>query len=234
MKTIGIIQSNYLPWRGYFDFIREVDTFVFLDDVQYTRRDWRNRNTIKTERGKTWLTVPVIDKFGKSLICETRINGRTDWVGEHCEKLRLAYRKTPFFDRYYSELCELIASDYDTISELNQALCKWLALQLGISTPMMNSVDMGIEGRKSEKLLGIVAEQEGTRYLSGPSAKDYLDLDLFRNAGVEVAWKQYEYADYSQCWNGFIGDVSVVDMLFNLGEEARFHTKSQVESEPAW
>lgn len=232
MKTVGIIQSNYLPWRGYFNFIQDVDTFIFLDDAQYTRRDWRNRNRIKTKDGAAWVTVPVRDEFGKTRICDAEVMYDSDWVGQQLGAIRSAYSRAPYFDCYFSQLCEFLSIEWSSISSLNQALCKWLSKELGVDTELRCATEFGCSGVKSEKLLSLVEAVGGDRYLAGPAARDYLDVELFESRSVEVYWKEYDYPEYKQLWGAFRGDVSVLDLLFNHGDSAKEFLYSWTANKP--
>ena len=225
---VGVIQSNYVPWRGYFDFIDSVDLFVFYDDLQYTRRDWRNRNRIVTPDGLRWLTVPVNYEKRSQLIDEVPIDYRQNWPEAHFHQLETNYRRAPFFQTYVHQFTSIIAKEFSSISELNVALCKWIMQILDIRTPTLMSRDLKVSGRKSERLVDLLTKVGGTSYLSGPSAAAYLDLELFHRHGIRVEYKIYDYPPYPQLWSGFHGDASILDLLFNTGPEAREYLKSCV------
>lgn len=223
---IGIIQSNYIPWRGYYDFIDDVDLFIFHDDLQYTKNDWRNRNKIKTGRGTVWLTVPVHYGSTAQLICETTIDRAQRWSEKHINQFKQWYAKAPFFSSYSDELFGMLAQPYSTISDLNIALTRWIMGKLEIRTPTRLSSEFGAQGRRTERLLHLLAKAGGRCYLSGPSAKAYLDESRFEEAGIRLEYKSYEYAPYPQLWGDFVGDVTVLDLLFNTGPDARRFLKS--------
>lgn len=223
---VGVIQSNYLPWRGYFDLIDDVDLFVFYDDVQYTKNDWRNRNRIKTSAGVKWLTVPVLHRSSDQLICETALDDTQPWRKKHLKSLAQWYQGTPFFSRYYPGLTEVMERPYPTISALNQALCRWLMDQFSITTRTCDSREFALSGKRGERLLGLLMQVGATQYLSGPSAKAYLDEAEFARHGIAVSYKAYDYAPYPQPWGAFAGDVTAIDLLFNVGPEARAFLKS--------
>jgi hypothetical protein len=224
-RRIAIVQSNYIPWKGYFDLIASVDEFVLYDDMQYTRRDWRNRNQIKTPQGVQWLTVPVKVK-GKyhQTIRETELDG-TDWAAQHWKSLSQNYRRAPHFARYAPELEALyLGVAYTHLSALNLALLQWVNTQLEIRTRISSSSDYRLDGDRSEKLLHVCLQAGATEYVSGPSARDYLDENLFREAGVGVQWFAYpDYPAYPQLWGDFTHGVTVLDLLFNCGPESRRH-----------
>lgn len=229
MKKVAILQSNYIPWKGYFDIISSVDEFILYDDMQYTRRDWRNRNQIKTPNGLQWLTVPVHVK-GKyyQTIRETQIDG-TDWAETHWKSLCVNYRRAPYFD-YIAEKLEPIYKSlkHAHLSQLNRILIEWVCEQLEIKTKISNSWDYSLVDGKTERLLDLCIQANGTEYLSGPSAKGYLDESLFVNHDIKVTWFDYVgYPEYPQLWGGdFQHAVTILDLLFNCGKNSpRFFRK---------
>jgi hypothetical protein len=228
---VGIIQSNFLPWCGYFDFIREVDLFILHDDLQYTKGDWRNRNRIKTPRGTEWITVPVHYQHTSQLIEETRIDSKTPWAQRMLNRIRESYRKAPHFEPYFSELSELLYDPAETISELNLRLIKWACFHLEITTPITFSRQYHPQGVKTERLIGILQQVGTTVYLSGPAAKVYLVPELFEQAGIRLEFKTYDYPVYEQLYPPFDPAVSIIDLLFMLGKEegaAYIHRKEKM------
>ena len=224
---VGIIQSNYIPWRGYFDFIDDVDLFIFHDDLQYTKGDWRNRNKIKTEGRTRWVTVPV--KYGSKelLICNTPIDYSQAWTKKHINQFKTWYSRTPFFESYSHEFFYIMQKKHDTISGLNIDLCHWIMKKIEIDTPTRLSSELQPQGSKTERLIDLLKKVKAKTYLSGPSAKGYLDENLFRKHGISLDYKTYDYAPYPQLWGDFVGEVTVLDLLFNLGPNARQYLKSQ-------
>jgi hypothetical protein len=222
LNTVGIIQPNYIPWRGYFDFIHEVDVFVFLDDVQFTRRDWRTRNKIKLADGKTrWLTVPV--QGGRyQAICDVRIDNSQKWARKHWEALRHSYGKTPYFARYRESLEALYAPGrFERLVDLNDALTRQICEWLGLSPSFVHSTSLEVDGEKDDRLLAIVQELDGHAYLSGPVAQDYIRPELWAEAGVELRYKDYAgYPEYPQISEPFEPAVTVLDLLFMVGDDA--------------
>jgi len=223
----AIIQSNYIPWRGYFDIIDDVDKFIIHDDLQYTKQDWRNRNYIKAQNGKIWLTVPVHYDQVDQKIEETRIAQTTKWWKKHLALIENNYRKTKFFHNFFPELEALIHADYTSLSALNITLINWANDKLNIETPIILSSEIKVAGSKTEKVLNLLKAVGADFYLSGPSAQNYLQLDLFRDAGISLAYKTYDYDPYPQLWGEFEGTISVIDLLFNTGPEARAYLKSR-------
>lgn len=227
-KTVVITQSNYLPWRGYFDLLRSADDVVLLDSVQYTRRDWRNRNQIRTPQGSAWLTIPVEAK-GRYLqaIDETRI-AEPDWARKHRRTIELAYRNAVFYGEVGPWLFDLLehASREPCLSVVNERIIRAVCDLLGIRTRIQRCTDL-IPREKlrafgaNERLIALAKALGADRYLSGPAARAYLSIDRFGANGIEVAWMSYEgYPTYPQLWGGFEPRVSILDLLLNTGPEA--------------
>ena len=221
-KKVAIVQSNYIPWKGYFDMIASVDEFVLYDDMQYTKRDWRNRNKIKTPQGLQWLTVPVkvSGKFEQK-IRETEIEGE-GWSREHWNSLVHNYGRAPHFKPIAEKLEPLyLTRSYKRLSDLNRTFIEFACAALQIQTKISNSWDYVMADGKSERLADLVSQAGGETYVSGPSAKDYLDESVFRNLGIEVEWFDYSgYPEYPQLWGDFEHGVSILDLLFNCGPDA--------------
>ncbi|WP_312703802.1 WbqC family protein [Stutzerimonas nitrititolerans] len=222
MKKVAILQSNYIPWKGYFDMIAAVDEFILYDDMQYTRRDWRNRNQIKTPQGLQWLTVPVLVK-GKyhQKICETEIDG-TNWMAAHWKALAQNYRRAPHFAEIASWLEPLyLAEPFTHISQSNRRFIEAICTYLGIKTTITNSWDYTLLDGKTERLADLCVQAGGTDYISGPTAKDYIDENVFSDLGIKLTWFDYVgYPEYPQLWGEFTHGVTILDLLFNCGKDA--------------
>ncbi len=229
----AIVQPNYIPWRGYFDLIDDVDVFVFYDDAQYTKRDWRNRNMIKTADGTMWLTVPVKNQERVLKINQTGIDYGTAWIENHVENIRRWYSRAPHYAQYARSFGELIERPYGSISEMDIALCRWIMEVLGIKTRICLSSELSAHGSRTEKLINILKALGATTYLSGPSARGYIDGSLFIENKICLEYKAYDYGPYPQLWGDFVGSVSVLDMIFNAGSDARKHLKSRSANEVA-
>jgi len=223
MKKIAIVQSNYIPWKGYFDLIAAVDEFVLFDDMQYTRRDWRNRNKIKTPEGTMWLTVPVKVK-GKytQLIRETEIDGIA-WAEKHWRSLAHYYQRTLCFQEIASWLKPLyLETSYTHLSVLNRAFIEQVCAYLGIRTTISNSWDYRLTDDKTQRLVDLCLQAGGSEYISGPAAKGYLNELEFAEAKIKLTWFDYEgYPEYPQLWGHFTHYVSVLDLLFNCGQDSK-------------
>lgn len=227
MKKVAIVQSNYIPWKGYFDIIAAVDEFILYDDMQYTRRDWRNRNRIKTPQGIQWLTVPVRVK-GKyhQTIRETEIDG-VGWASAHWKSLCHSYRKAAYFDAVAEQLEPLyLQAHYTHLSQLNRTLIEWVCAQLGINTKISNSWDYNLGDRKTERLVDLCRQAGGSEYISGPAARDYLCESAFSDSGLKLTWFDYSgYPEYPQLWGEYQHGVTILDLLFNCGKEAPRYMK---------
>lgn len=221
MRKIGIIQPSYIPWRGYFDFIHEVDAFVFLDDVQYTERDWRNRNRIKTRDGKTlWLTVPTLGGRNQ-LIKDVLLDNSQHWQRKHLAALQHNYSRAPFFNRYFEGLENIYNLSFEKLSELDIALTKQISSWLGIGTEFMISSVLDVSGSKDDRLLQLVEKLDGDTYLSGPAARAYLRPDCWENAGIKLNYKDYSgFPEYPQISQPFEAQVTILDLIFMKGPDA--------------
>lgn len=221
-KKVAIVQSNYIPWKGYFDMIAAVDEFVLYDDMQYTRRDWRNRNQIKTPQGIQWLTVPVRVK-GKFLqtIRETEIDGDA-WAADHWKALVQNYRRATHFAEVVAWLEPVyLGRTYVHLSELNRDLLRAVCDYLGIGTMITDSSQYTLVGGKTERLADICRQVGATEYISGPAARDYVDPSVFERMGIGLTWFDYSgYPVYPQLWGEFTHGVSILDLLFNCGRNS--------------
>ncbi len=228
MKKILITQSNYIPWKGYFDAINSTDEFVIYDDMQYTKRDWRNRNKIKTAQGVQWLTIPVEVK-GKYLqkINETRISNRK-WNKEHWNAIKINYSAAAYF-KQYKDFFENLYMDCneECLSLINFRFIQAICDLLEIKTKLKWSNEFELRGDKSEKLLNICLDEEATDYYSGPAAKDYLSTELFKSGNINVHWFNYSnYKEYPQLYPPFEHAVSIIDLIFNTGPDIKNYLKS--------
>ncbi|MFQ5427956.1 MAG: WbqC family protein [Thermodesulfobacteriota bacterium] len=228
-KKVAILQSNYIPWKGYFDLINMVDEFILYDDMQYTRRDWRNRNIIKTANGPLWLTIPV-DVKGKyyQSIKDTKIQDPS-WTGKHWKSISHNYAKAEFFARYRDIFEDLYheCGDEEFLSKVNFRFIEAICRILGIETELTWSMDYDLAEGKTERLVALCADAGATHYISGPAAKDYIEDDLFKEAGIGLSYMDYSgYRPYRQLYGEFTHRVSIIDLLFNEGPGAVKFMKS--------
>jgi WbqC-like protein family len=224
---VGVIQSNYVPWRGYFDFIDDVDLFIFYDDVMYGQgKKWRNRNRIKTRYGTRWITVPLRHGRSLKLINEVTIDYSSTWQATHYNQLYENYRAAPYWKSYIDQFVAIIEKQYPSISDLNVTLCKWImdALQINTQVRMSHEFDLGFD--KKKRLIDLLVRVGATSYVTGPNTEPYTDLVLFRAHEIDLEFKSYDYEPYPQLWSGFSAQLSVLDLLFNIGPEARKYLKS--------
>jgi hypothetical protein len=226
-KKVAILQSNYIPWKGYFDLIASVDEVILFDDMQYTRRDWRNRNQIKTPQGLQWLTVPVLVK-GKyfQTIRETAIDGST-WALMHWKALSQNYIKSAYFKEIATWLEPLyVAQSYSHLSQLNRTLIERVCLYLGVQTRITNSWDYQLVDGKTARLASLCLQANATEYVSGPAAQSYIDESVFDQSNIDLTWFEYgSYPEYPQLYGLFQHHVSILDLLFNCGPNSRLFMK---------
>jgi hypothetical protein len=227
-KKVAIVQSNYIPWKGYFDLINLADEFILYDDMQYTRRDWRNRNKIKAQSSLIWLTIPVEVK-GKYLqkIKETVISDG-NWKTEHWNSIKHNYARAQYF-REYRELFEnlYLGSDERSLSHVNRRFLEAICRLLGIGTKISWSMDYHLAEGKTERLVDLCKQSGATEYISGPNAKAYMDEELFSREGIALTYMDYSgYPEYNQLSQPFEHYVSIIDLIFNEGPNATRYMKS--------
>jgi len=229
-KRIAILQSNYIPWKGYFDLINSVDEFILYDTAQFTKNDWRNRNTIKTPRGVAWLTIPVRHNFGQ-MIQETRVSNLA-WGQKHWSSLLQNYSKAPHF-REYAPLFESLYRDIASeqyLSAINFRFMRAVCAILDISTPITWSRDYRLVDGKIERLVDLCRHAGADEYLSGPAAKDYIQEKSFSDVGITLKYMDYSgYPEYRQLYPPFEHGVSILDLIFNEGPNAPQYLNSFVQ-----
>ncbi|HEY9679188.1 MAG TPA: WbqC family protein [Drouetiella sp.] len=227
-KTCAILQSNYIPWKGYFDLINSVDEFVIYDCVQYTTNDWRNRNKIKTQNGLQWLTIPISSSFSQKDKISEVVTSNNIWRKKHWNSLCTNYAKAPYFSMYKPLLNNLYnESEESSLSKINRAFIDAICKSLEIKTTISDSSKYVIEGDKNQRLINLCKQTGANVYLSGPAAKSYLDEKEFEANGIAVRWMDYsDYPDYTQLHPPFEHYVSVLDLLFNAGPDSYKYMKS--------
>ena len=227
MKKIAILQSNYIPWKGYFDLINMVDEFIFYDEVQYTKNDWRNRNKIKTPQGIQWLTISVRQESLDQKIKDTKISDKK-WNIKHWRTISQNYSKSKYFKDYKDIFEELyLTCDEEYLSEINYKFITTINEILGIKTKLRWSSEFELVDGQTEKLLGICKDCNADIYLSGPAAKDYFNEDLAKQENIKVEWMDYSgYKEYEQLNPPFEHGVTILDLIFNEGDRAKEFMKS--------
>jgi hypothetical protein len=226
-KSVAILQSNYVPWKGYFDLIGSVDEFILYDTAQFTKNDWRNRNRIKTPRGVSWLTIPVSHHFGQS-IEDTTVSDPL-WTRRHWDQLRQNYQDAdhfrefgPLFEKVYKEV-----GDSRYLSAINRRFICAVNQVLGVKTVITSTRDYRLVDGQTERLVDLCRQSAADVYVTGPAAKAYLQEGLFSSAGIEIRYADYSgYPDYRQLYPPFAHDVSILDLIFNEGANAPKYLKS--------
>jgi hypothetical protein len=220
-KKIAICQSNYIPWKGYFDMIKQSDVFVIYDEVQYTRSDWRNRNQIPSPQGLRWLTIPVAANLGNKIF-EVHSHGNY-WRRKHWDTLCHYYGKSSRFSDFSEVFKELYLGSTETnLSKINTQFIVTVCKLLGIETRLVQSRDIPCFKRgKTERLIEIIHYLEGTEYISGGKAKAYLNTERLKEEKISISWMQYDhFPEYNQLQTPFTHHVSILDLLFNKGRDA--------------
>ena len=219
MKVV-VLQSSYLPWKGYFDLIHDSDIFVFYDEVKYTKNDWRNRNKIYTPNGIQWLTVPISSKFYNSKISEVIIQNDL-WQKKHFKAIYLSYNRSPFFWEIKEFLENIFLNQtWFSLKELNHHLIKCIIKMLGINTKILDSKDFIMPNGRVERLISLLKQVGATTYISGPKGKNYIDtnIEYFKNCGIECIYKDYSnYPVYPQNREIFDHYVTILDLIVNVG-----------------
>ncbi|MBY5331618.1 WbqC family protein [Rhizobium leguminosarum] len=217
MKRVAIIQSSYLPWRGFFDLISRCDEYVIYDQVAYSKGHWHNRNKIKTATGTRWITIPVMtsDRFGQP-IEDVEIKG--DWAQSHFAQIRQAYKTAPAA-KVFLPVIESLYKQFEKLqllTEVNELFLRHVVEMLKLDVVITRDRIYSPRGARSERVLATCLAAGATHYLSGPSAKVYLDEAMFRDAGVTVEWMSYgPYPEYTQLHGPFDGQVSIIDPILN-------------------
>ena len=219
-KKVAILQSNYIPWKGYFDLIASVDEFILYDDMQFTKNDWRNRNLIKTPQGTQWLSIPT----GKSINRRIRDVELTDhtWQIKHWKSILCNYKRSPYFSQVSLWLKDIYLEEtHISLSEANRRFIDSICCYLEIGTIIRNSREYELADGKTERLVDLCIQACADEYITGPSARNYINSNLFHEKGISLTWFDYSnYPEYSQQWNGFTHEVTILDLLFNCGKSA--------------
>jgi len=223
-QRVAVLQSNYVPWKGYFDIIHDVDLFIFYDDLQFTKNDWRNRNRIKTANGSEWLTIPV-GTDAHRLICEVALPD-SQWQARHWKTLLHQYGKCAYFEKYRPFFEDVyLGRRWTNLSELNHHLIKSISRDiLGVATRFGDSREFSLSGQKLDRLVDLVMQAGASVYVTGPSAHDYIEPGRFEACGVTLEWKDYAgYPEYRQRHAPFDHRVSILDLIFNVGADAPWY-----------
>ncbi|RLB14144.1 MAG: hypothetical protein DRG35_05835 [Deltaproteobacteria bacterium] len=219
-----ILQPGYLPWLGFFDQMAWADVFVLYDDVQFTKRDWRSRNRIRTANGVTWLTVPILSK-GRHLqkINEAQIDYTKNWEKKHINTIQRAYSRAQYFDQIFPHIVRILEQKDSLLIDLLVNLIYFFREELEIRTKLILSSTLSVKGNKNERLVQICRNLGITEYLTGKAAKGYLDTEFFKANGIEVFFHEYNHPVYPQLYEGFIPNLSIIDLLFNCGKSSALY-----------
>jgi hypothetical protein len=219
----AIIQPSYIPWRGFFHLIQKVDVFVFYDDVQYDKHGWRNRNRIKTANGPIWLTIPVSSRgnvVNKMPISQIDIAWDSSWNAKHWTTINQAYGRAPHFAALASMLEPFFSDRPLKLADFTIELTVALARRLGIKSRFVRSSKLGVSGDRMDHLMAVLRTVGATHYISGPSARAYMDESRFDEAGISLEYMTYDYPEYKQLHPPYDGQVSVIDLMFMEGPRA--------------
>ena len=227
-KKIAIVQSSYIPWKGYFDLINFVDEFILFDDMQYTKRDWRNRNKIKTSNGVKWLTIPVEVKGKYIQKIKDTIISDTEWNRRHWSSIVHNYSRAKYFYDYKELFDELYLRSSDKLlSEVNYRFLTVICEALGINTTISWSMEYRLIDGKTQRIIDLCKQSRASEYISGPSAKGYIDEEMFENEGIILRYMDYSgYPEYNQPYPPFEHGVSIIDLIFNEGPNAPKYMRS--------
>tara|TARA_Y100001972_G_scaffold6906_1_gene7379 strand:+ start:6638 stop:7315 length:678 start_codon:yes stop_codon:yes gene_type:complete len=220
---VSIHQPNYIPWIGFFNKILSSDIYVVFDDVQFPRgKDYANRNQIKTNNSKIWLTVPVIGKSDLKPWNQIKIN-KNGWVNKHLTSIESFYKKAPYFNEYYSEIKNIYLKDHNLLVDLTLDLIKHFIKILNKETKIVLSSSIKTDLKGLDKILYILKTLNATKYISGDGegSKRYIDESLFKENNIELIWQNYKHPVYKQQFNGFIPYMSILDLLFNEGPNSK-------------
>lgn len=216
-RTCVVLQPGYLPWLGYFEQVHRADVFVHLDDVQFDKHGWRNRNRIKGPGGPQWLTVPVCAGDGAA-IKDVRIDAtKANWAEKHLKTIQMNYGAAPFFDWLFPELSDVLRAPWDRIADLDIALVELLCAKLGLARQFRRSSEMILPQGRCERLITICESFACRRYYTGAASRAYMDLLMFRHAGIDVTFQDYHHPTYSQRYGAFVSHLSVIDLMFHRG-----------------
>ena len=220
-----MLQSNYLPWKGVFDMINQVDLFIFCEDVQYTRKDWRNRNRIITSNGVSWITVPVKSKNRRDqLIYQAEICNKYNWQRKHFKSFQTNYSKALFYNEYKWIIEDIYLSrEWKNLSNLNIYTTKLISKVLKIKTKFINSLDLDYKGKKDDMIIDVCKKLNADYFLSGPAAKNYINPQKFKDEKIVLNYTKYEYPEYNQLHKPFYHFVTILDLIFNCGDNSPYY-----------
>lgn len=214
-------QIHFMPGLRYFSKMKDSDIFVYLDDVQFVKREFQNRNKIRTKNGWQYLTLPVLTKGRyKQNIMDVEINNSYDWRTEHLRAIESNYAKAKYFNKYFNEIKSIYMKEYIYFKDISLNFLNFFRRELGINTKFVFSSSLEVNKKSTERLVEICLKLGADRYLSGVGARNYLDVDLFKKNGIDVIWQDFNIKPYQQAFSGFISDMSILDLLLNCGNDS--------------
>jgi hypothetical protein len=216
---ISIHQPQYMPWLGFFEKMSRADVFVLLDDVQYKKNEWQNRNQIKTAQGKLWITVPVMYHYPERII-DVKLNNDIAWQKQQRKTIELAYAKSPFMDNYTAFLDEVFYQKWERLDQINVFTVKKLAELLGIKTKIICSSEFSLTTSSTPRLVEICKVLSADTYIAGKGGDGYLNTTLFDEANIKLEFQEYQHPVYPQLYGEFVPNLSILDLLFNCGEKS--------------
>lgn len=217
---VGIHQLHYLPWLRYFEKIHRSDTFVVLDNIQFNKNGWQNRNAVKGAAGRVLLTAPVYAKEGQTLD-EVRLNNGTNWRKKHWRTIEQNYAKAPFFSEHAPFLEDAYMREWEFLNALNRHMLDYYIQALGITTCIVYASDFDVPGIATERLVNLIHAVGGDTYYSGAHALEvYLDADMLDEAGIGLELQHWEAPVYPQRHGAFVPDLAIIDLIMNCGPES--------------
>jgi len=217
---VTIHQPQFLPWLGYLDKMDRADAFCYLDNVQFKKNEWQNRNRLKTAKGWQWMTVPVCYRFGQKII-EVAINAAVNWQHKHLRTLITNYQKAPYFNEYFPIFESALKHEFENIGDLNVHMITQIREIIGINNkPVVRASDLTLSEDPTGRLIDICKFFNGDQYLAGQDGSKYMDMDQFAEAGIEVISQEYHHPEYPQCFGEFQPHMSIIDLIFNCGPES--------------
>ncbi|PHS27972.1 MAG: hypothetical protein COA84_02960 [Robiginitomaculum sp.] len=222
MTSLAVMQPVFLPWLGYFEQMALCDHFIYLDDVQYTKRDWRNRNRIRTKKDWCWLTVPVHNDGRDTRLCDVRISYHKNWARTHLLTVRQNYARAPFFEEVFPILENRLNTPPDLLADLTMGLTADFADFLDIKTPTQRALDVeSVTTDPRSRIIELCHHVGADVYYTGPSAASYLDADTLKKEGITLVFQDYQHPGYTQVYPGFESHMSALDLLMAQGRAAR-------------
>lgn len=214
---VGIHQPNYIPWIGYFYKICKSDIFIFLDDVQFEKNSYADRNSIKTPQGECYLKVPVKTKGLHTKYKEVKINDSLKWRDKHLKTIEMNYKKTKYYEEVMKFIRDKYKNDEINLSEFNIRFISEIVRKLEFNTTLLKASDLNVQGKSTERLKNLILSVDGNCYLSGKGGEKYQEEEIFTRNGIQLLYTDFKHPLYPQLWGSFRSNLSIIDLLFNCG-----------------